>query len=216
MKTLFSKHKWMQLVYGALLIAAGVVVIVIALNQQDQISQWLSIVVSIALFIYAAALMFTGIFSLKKKVFDLAFIYSVVFIAIGVVLLVKPMMIGEFITIFVATLLCAGGVVEIGEATAMVFFKRPLFFIIAFYVLGAALIALGVLCFSFQNDVQKIIYIASGAILALAGAIELALGIYSLFKHKEDEKEEDDEKEEEEKKEAPKEIEDKKSDGVDA
>ena len=221
MKTLFAKHKWMQLVYGGLLIAAGIVIIVIALNQEQEISKILSIVLAIALFIYAAALLFTGVFSLKKKYFDLAFVYSVVFIAIGVTLLINPTMIGQFITIFIATMLCAAGVIEIGEATAMVFFKRPIFFIIAFYLLGATLITLGVLCFSFQDNVQKIIYVASGVILALVGLIELALGVYSLIKHK-DYKDDEDDKDvidapvEEKAPEAPKEVGDKKGDETDA
>lgn len=222
MKTLFAKHKWMQLVYGGLLIAAGIVIIVIALNQEQEISKILSIVLAIALFIYAAALLFTGVFSLKKKYFDLAFIYSVVFIAIGVTLLVNPTMIGQFITIFIATMLCAAGVIEIGEATAMVFFKRPIFFIVAFYLLGAILITLGVLCFSFQDNVQKIIYVASGGILALAGVVELILGVYSFFIRKEVKLEDEDDKDvidapvEEKAPEAPKEVEDKKGDGADA
>ena len=201
MKTLFSKHKWMQLVYGALLLGAGILIIVIANNNPNDFSKWLSIVLSIALFIYASALLFSGVFSLKKKLFDISFVYAVIFVAIGVTLLVNPTMIGQFVTIFIATLLCGSGLVEMGEATAMVFFKRHKFFIVLFYILGAALIALGVLAFVFQNDAQKVMYVASGAILAGVGVVELILGVVSLFKNrkeKKDDKEVEDKKEKDE------------------
>ncbi|MCR4880277.1 MAG: DUF308 domain-containing protein [Bacilli bacterium] len=181
MKTLFAKHKWMQLIYGALLLAAGILVIVFAINDKDNISKWLSIITSISLFIYAAALLFTGVFSLKEKLFDLAFIYSVVFIAVGVVLLCNQEMIGKFITIFVATLITAMGVVEIGEATSMVFFKRPVFFIVLFYILGAAFIALGVLAFCFQEQVEQIVYVGIGILLCLTAVLELILGFHGLI-----------------------------------
>lgn len=190
MKTLFSQHKWMQIIYGLILITSGILVIVISLNSKESVSQWLSIVVAISLFIYAAALMFTGIFSLKKSFFDLAFIYAVLFVAIGVTLIARPLVLGSFLTIFIATALCAAGVVEMGEATAMVFFKRPAFFIVLFYVIGTVLIALGVLAFSFQEQVETIMYVAAGAILALAGASQLILGIVSLFRHETEDAEE--------------------------
>jgi len=181
MKTLFAKHKWMQLIYGALLLTAGILVIVFAINDKDNISKWLSIVVAIALFIYSAALMFSGVFSLKKKLFDIAFIYTVFFVSMGVVLVANPEVLGTFIVIFVATMLTAIGVVEIGEATAMIFFKRPVFFIVVFYILGAAFITLGVLSFSFQENVEQIVYVGIGILLCLAALVEIVLGIVGLF-----------------------------------
>lgn len=227
MKTLFSKHKWMQLIYGLLLATAGILIIVFAINDKDNISKWLSIVVAIALFIYAAALLFSGVFSLKKKLFDIAFLYSVFCVAMGVVLLCNTEMIGKFITIFVATLLCGMGVVEIGEATAMIFFKRPVVFIVIFYILGAAFITLGVLSFSFQENVEQIIYIAVGGILILSALVEITLGTISLFKHQEIEADNNEEivdaevsdvpetKEEEKKEEAPVELVNNKDDSND-
>ena len=190
MKTLFSKHKWMQLVYGGLLLVAGILVIVIALNNPKDISVWLSIVVAVALFIYAAALMFSGIFSLKDKYFDVVFLYAVAFVAIGVTLLFKTDVIGSFITVFIASLLCAAGLVEIGQASAMIYFKKPKFFIALFFILGAAFITLGVLAFCFQNNVQQIVYVASGVILVIAALAELAIGTHSIFKDRKNKKNE--------------------------
>lgn len=181
MKTLFAKYKWMQLIYGLLLAVAGVLVIVAAVNDKERVSTWLSIIIAIGLFIYSAALLFTGIFSLKKKYFDITFVYAVLFVSIGVCLLCNQQMIGSFITIFVATLLTAIGVVEIGEATSMIFFKRPVFFVVLFYILGAAFIALGVLAFCFQTEVQQIVYVGLGILLCLTAILEIVLGVHGLI-----------------------------------
>ena len=221
MKTLFAKYKWMQLIYGLLLAVAGILVIVAAVNDKERVSTWLSIICAIGLFIYSAALLFTGVFSLKKKYFDITFIYAVLFVSIGVCLLCNQQMIGSFITIFVATLLCAMGVVEIGEATAMIFFKRPVFFVVLFYILGAAFITLGVLAFCFQTEVQQIVYVGLGILLCLTALLELVLGVHGLIiaaklskleKNDVVDAEVTDLKEEDKKEEEPAQIEEKKED----
>ena len=190
MKTLFMKHKWMQLVYGILLAVAGVLLIVFAINDQKNVATWLSVIAAITLFIYALALLFTGIFSLKDRYFDLAFIYAVVFIAIGVVLLCNTEIISQFITVFVATLLCGLGAVEVGEATAMVFFKRPKPFIVIFYLLGAIFITLGVLAFAFKNQVEQIIYVSVGILICITAVLEMILGVRGIFTASKEAKEE--------------------------
>lgn len=225
MKTLFAKYKWMQLIYGLLLAVAGVLIIVAAVNDKEQVSKWLSIIVAISLFIYAAALLFTGVFSLKKKYFDITFVYAVLFVSVGVCLLCNQEMIGSFITIFVATLLTAIGVVEIGEATSMIFFKRPVFFVVLFYLLGAAFITLGVLAYCFQEEVQQIVYVGIGILMCLTAVLELALGVHGLFLALKMSKQEkanvvdaevadlpSDDSEEEKKEEEPQQIEEKKDD----
>ena len=179
MKTLFAKYKWMQLIYGLLLLVAGVLIIVAAIKDKTQVSEWLSVIVAVGLFIYSAALLFTGVFSLKKKYFDITFIYAVLFVSVGVCLLCNRDLIDSFITIFVATLITAMGVVEIGEATSMIFFKRPVFFVVLFYILGAALITLGVLAFCFK--VSQIIYVGVGVIMCLTALLQIGLGIHGLF-----------------------------------
>lgn len=215
----------MQLIYGLLLAVAGVLIIVAAVNDKEQVSKWLSIIVAISLFIYAAALLFTGVFSLKKKYFDITFVYAVLFVSVGVCLLCNQEMIGSFITIFVATLLTAIGVVEIGEATSMIFFKRPVFFVVLFYLLGAAFITLGVLAYCFQEEVQQIVYVGIGILMCLTAVLELALGVHGLFLALKMSKQEkanvvdaevadlpSDDSEEEKKEEEPQQIEEKKDD----
>ena len=181
MKTLFEKHKWMQLIYGVLLLAAGIVTIIFAVNDKENVAKTISVVAAIGLFIYSAALLFSGVFSLKKKLFDIAFVFAVIFVSIGVCLVSNPTIIRDFILIFVSTMLLAIGVVEIGEATAMIFFKRPVVFIVVFYLLGAAFITFGVLSIVYKEDVEQIVYVCIGILLCLAAALEIVLGARGLI-----------------------------------
>jgi len=187
MKTLYEKHKWMQIVFGGLFLAAGIAMIIISLNEnndQQTIAKWLSIVYAISLFLFGATCIFSGVFSLKNKFFDPAFIYGDLAIAIGVVLCVHSTMINDFIVVFVGTLLTTIGVVFLGEAVAMIFFKRPKVSIALFFLLGAAFLTLGILSYVFQTEALTVIYVGVGAIMCLIGFIQIVFGIVSTIKAK--------------------------------
>ena len=187
MKTLYSKHKWMQIVFGGLFLAAGIAMIVIALNEsndQETIAKWLSIVYAVSLFLFGATCIFSGVFSLKNKFFDPAFIYGDLAIAIGVVLCVKTTMINDFIVIFIGTLLTTIGVVFLGEAVAMIFFKRPKVSIAAFFILGAAFLTLGILSYVWQKEALNVIYVGVGGLMCLIGLIQVIFGIVATIKAK--------------------------------
>ena len=184
MKTLYSRHKWMQIVFGALFLLAGVAIIVISLNWKDYIDKALSVVLAISLFIFGASCIFSGVFSLKNRYFDPAFIYGDLAIALGVVLCVHNTMIKDLIVLFVGTILTTIGVVFLGEAVAMIFFKRPKPSIVLFFILGAAFLTLGVLSYVFQAEALIIIYVATGALMILTGVIQIAFGIVATVKAK--------------------------------
>ena len=185
MKTLYSRHKWMQIVFGALFLAAGILMIVIALNEnndQQTIAKWLSIVYAVSLFLFGATCIFSGVFSLKKKYFDPAFIYGDLAIALGVVLCVHNTMINDFIVVFVGTLITTIGVVFLGEAVAMIFFKRPKPSIVVFFLLGAAFLTLGILSYVWQKEALNVIYVGVGGILCLVGVIQMVFGVVATIK----------------------------------
>ena len=182
MKTLYEKHKWMQIVFGGLFLAAGILVIVFSLNWPENIAKALSVILAISLFLFGASCIFSGVFALKNKYFDPAFIYVDLAIAIVVVLCVHNLMIGDFIVLFAGTILVTIGVVFLGEAVAMIFFKRPKPSIVAFFLLGALFLALGVLSYVYNGEAQTIIYIATGAIMALVGFVQIIFGIVATIK----------------------------------
>ena len=192
MNTLFGKHKWLQIIYGALLLAAAIIITILAFTQKEEVSKWLSVILAIGLFIFASCAIFAGIFTLQKGIFSTLFIYGIVAIALDVVLCAKTDLIETFLVIFVGALLLAIGAVECGEAAAMIYFKRGIFKIALFFAIGAAFITLGVLALVFQTKTTEIIYVALGIIIALLGIFETIMGIRYTIQMKKAQKEIDD------------------------
>ena len=184
MKTLYARHKWMQIVFGALFLLAGIAVIVIEYNWPDYTDRSLSVVLAVALFIFAAACIFSGVFSLKNKYFDPAFIYGDLAVALGVVLCVKNTMITEILVIFIGTILTTIGVVFLGEAVSMIFFKRPKPSIVLFFLLGALFLTLGILSYVFQQEALQIMFYGTGAVMCLVGVVQMVFGTVATIKAK--------------------------------
>lgn len=212
MNTLFAKHKWLQIIYGGLFLVAGAMIIIVALTQEntETLSTWLSIICAIGLFIFGACSIMAGVFLLEKKYFTSLFVYGALSIAIGVVLCINLDFMIQILVVFIGVLLLVLGVVECGEAAAMIFFKKSKFFIAMFFIFGAILITCGVLVLVFQNNeiLKKIIYVGAGGILALIGLLEVFVGLKSIVSAKKADKEVDDlvretEQKPEEKKEEP-------------
>ena len=196
MNALFAKHKWLQIIYGALFLIAGAFIIIIALVSKDtnDLSTWLSIICAIGLFIFGGCSIMAGIFSLEKRYFSALFIYGALSIAIGVVLCTKLDFVIQVIVVFIGVLFITLGAVECGEAAAMIYFKRSKFFIALFFIFAAILITAGVLVLVFQEKelLKKIVYVGAGGILVLIGLIETFRGIRSITLAKKADKEVDD------------------------
>ena len=197
MNALFLKHKWLQIVYGALLLVAGILIIVMSINQPESITIWISVIFAIGLFIFGACSIMAGVFTLEKKFFNSLFIVGSLSIAFGVVLCTLAAgkdtdLMGNLIKVFFSVMLLAMGAVECGEAAAMIYFKRSKFAIAIFFVLGALFIAAGVLTLIFWDNIIKVVYAILGGLIALLGLFEMVVGVISFIGAKKAEKEVDD------------------------
>ena len=197
MNALFLKHKWLQIIYGALLLVAGILIIVMSINQPESITIWISVIFAIGLFIFGACSIMAGVFTLEKKFFNSLFIVGSLSIAFGVVLCTLAAgkdtdLMGNLIKVFFSVMLLAMGAVECGEAAAMIYFKRSKFAIAIFFVLGAIFIAAGVLTLIFWDNIIKVVYAILGGLIALLGLFEMVVGVISFIGAKKAEKEVDD------------------------
>ena len=197
MNTLFLKHKWLQIIYGALLLVAGILIIVMSINQPESITIWISVIFAIGLFIFGACSIMAGVFTLEKKFFNSLFIVGSLSIAFGVVLCTLAAgkdtdLMGNLIKVFFSVMLLAMGAVECGEAAAMIYFKRSKFAIAIFFVLGALFITAGVLTLIFWDNIIKVVYAILGGLIALLGLFEMVVGVISFIGAKKAEKEVDD------------------------
>lgn len=197
MNALFLKHKWLQIIYGALLLVAGILIIVMSINQPESITIWISVIFAIGLFIFGACSIMAGVFTLEKKFFNSLFIVGSLSIAFGVVLCTLAAgkdtdLMGNLIKVFFSVMLLAMGAVECGEAAAMIYFKRSKFAIAIFFVLGALFITAGVLTLIFWDNIIKVVYAILGGLIALLGLFEMVVGVISFIGAKKAEKEVDD------------------------
>lgn len=197
MNALFLKHKWLQIIYGALLLVAGILIIVMSINQPESITIWISVIFAIGLFIFGACSIMAGVFTLEKKFFNSLFIVGSLSIAFGVVLCTLAAgkdtdLMGNLIKVFFSVMLLAMGAVECGEAAAMIYFKRSKFAIAIFFVLGSLFIAAGVLTLIFWDNIIKVVYAILGGLIALLGLFEMVVGVISFIGAKKAEKEVDD------------------------
>ena len=182
MKTLFSKHRWMQIVFGGLFIVAGALLTIIALAALKEDSNlkpdvWLSVVLASVAFIFGLVAIVSGIFSLEEKKFSSLFPLGAISIALGVVLVYKPSLIGEYAMILIGAFILAFAAITVAEAVAMIFFKAKKFWIVFFFVIGALLVVGGVMSIVFAADIKAFIYVGLGIAMAAFGIVEIISGI---------------------------------------
>ena len=182
MKTLFSKHPWMQIIFGASFLVAGILLIILSVNSingniDTNLDVWLSVVLAIVFFVFGASIIMDGIFSLHEKYFNLLFVLGAVSIAFGVVLCYKSEMIGEFVMALLGSFVLAFAVIELGSAVAMIFFKKPKFFIALFFILGTILMTGGVLIIVFQDDLKQYVYTVFGGAFVLIAMFQIVFGV---------------------------------------
>lgn len=181
METVFTRHKWMQLIYGILLLVAGVLITIFAIIDKDNVAKTLSVILAIGFFILGACFIFSGILSLRTRLFDSIMVVGAFSIAIGVILCVQSeSLLKDIIVIFVGALLLAGGAVYIGKASAGLVFKIKKGYVVLFFVLAAILITLGILALCYQSTAVQVIYIILGIVIALGGILEIVLGAKAL------------------------------------
>jgi len=191
MKALFMKHKWMEIVYGALLVVAGILAVLVVLNNEnEEISKWLSIVLAVTLFTYSITVLLTGFLTMNKRIFDITFLYAVAFIAVGVCLLIKTDLLGQFLLVFLATCLIGMAVVLVLQGVVVIVLKLKdgLLAPILIFILAAILLTGGILSFVFEQDVTRGVYMGLGGLIILLGVIEMIKGIILITRKEDKEK----------------------------
>ena len=172
MKKIFERFKWLQLLFGFVLIALGVLTIVIALNVKDNYENTIFIIWASVLFFIAAMIVIFDIIAFNDKAEFGALVAAGISIGVGIFVLGNK----EFISHVVKTLLpyiivSIGGVLllkTIVLAVRRVPFKQWLLP----FVLSVIFVAAGVV-FICVKDLSNIIYIALGILFIVLGALEI-------------------------------------------
>ncbi len=196
-KKKFLQNTWFNIILGILLVVAGIIVIVISINNPENISQFIAIVMACALFLMGAIALGMSLVLYHGVKIHAAVIYGSALIGAGVVLILLRNEIIVQIVNFVAVFLISFGAAELVNAIIMTAQKKlnnikPIW-IVLFYLLAAATIALGtvVLVFNLNNtaDFQKVLYVIVGVCIIVSGLLEVVAECLKVrAKHKEEDK----------------------------
>lgn len=178
MNSLFTKHRWMQVVWGILLFVAGAITIIFAVNGENtDVSLVLSIAVAIILFAYGLVILFSSFLELKDGFFKYELIIGGFVIAIGIVFCLNTEVLKDIIVNTVAISLLVFGVI-FGVRVALAFIgKKRVWWVWLAIVLATLFIAAGILCLIFADKVVNICYFVLGGILIIVGIIELYITV---------------------------------------
>lgn len=179
MNSLFTKHRWMQVVWGILLFVAGAITIIFAINgdENTDVSLVLSIAVAIVLFAYGLVILFSSFLELKDGFFKYELIIGGFIIAIGIVFCLNTDVLKSIIVNTVAISLLVFGVIFGIRAALALIKKKRVWWIWFAVVLATLFIAAGILCLIFKEDLVNVCYFALGGILIIVGVIELYITV---------------------------------------
>ena len=182
MKNLIRRFKWIGILFGVLLMIAGVLVIVFTLVNIKDVNLALSIVVATLLFIIGAVYITAGVMQPLSNYFDPGYILGAVAIAIGVVCLIEQQIVPRLLVYVIAITLIALGVVYLIRGILLAINKmRGTEIALAILIAVIALTA-GILCLCFQNKILTVIYVIGGALLIAGGILMI---VYTVRKRKE-------------------------------
>ncbi len=174
MKKLTEKFSWLQLIFGLVLVALGVLTIILAANGEEgsDFDKTICIVWAVVLFVIAALIIAFDIIGFTDKADFGSLLISGLFIGVGIFVIANQEIIRKVIaTLLPYILISIGGVLLL--KTIILAIKRINFkaWILPF-ILGVAFVASGVV-FLCVSDMLKVIYIVIGVLFIVLGAVEM-------------------------------------------
>ena len=182
MKTL-KEQKWMIIVYGIVLFAVGLIDLVLSIVDLGSAIRVVSYSIACGLFVIGMLHIITSLVKETKTFFKGALVLGSIAIALGVVFIVEPDVLGVYLIYFAAAFVLAMSVIfAIKAALAIKYkYKNWIFWYILFAVIGitASILAL---VYGKSATVAQIIYISMGALAAVSGIALIIYGIKAINK----------------------------------
>ncbi|MCR5506098.1 MAG: DUF308 domain-containing protein [Bacilli bacterium] len=173
MKSIFKRFNWMQLVFGILLVAVGVITIILAIVNRGAISKTLSIVFAIFFFIFGGIAIIMSLVSDTKIFMTGALVYGSVLIAVGIILLIQPGLISSMFVTLIAVFLIAFGSVALVKGVVCIVYKMKWYWIAALFLIAAVGITLGILSFCYKDIAFAATFIGAGVGIIILGVLEI-------------------------------------------
>ena len=173
MRKLTEKYSWLQLVFGLVLVALGVLTIILAVKvEKADFDKTICIVWGIVLFLIAALIITFEIIGFTEKADFGGLLVSGLFIGIGIFILAKQDIIRDIIaTLLPYILISIGGVLLL--KTIILAVKRINFKVwLLQFILGVIFVAVGIV-FAVVEEALNVIYVVIGVLFIVLGALEI-------------------------------------------
>ena len=187
MKSLFEKYKWLRIVLGIVLVAAGIVTIIVSFTNPNEVYKITSITLGICCFIYAALIIATSLIKHTRTPFPVELLIGAIFISIGVTLCIPDLFsyLTHYVIYLVSISLIVLGSVSLIKSIIIICYKDPVFNWLITLIFGLIALPGGIilLCLK-QSEVIQIIYVVVGAMIVILGIFEIVLGFIEISKNK--------------------------------
>ncbi len=183
MKT-FKEQKWMIIVYGVILFAIGLVDLILSIVDLGSAIKVVSYCIAGGLFVIGLLHIVANLIKDTKSFFKGALALGCIAIALGVVFIVYPLMLGNFFIIFCAAFVIAISAIFLVKGFIGIKFKYKKSWIFLYFLLATIGITLSILAFVYEGSstVTQIVYITMGAIAIVVGVTAMVYGIKLLNK----------------------------------
>ena len=178
MKT-FKEQKWMIIVYGIILFAVGLVDLILSIVDLGSAIKIVSYCIAGGLFVIGLLHIVANLIKDTRSFFRGALALGCIAIALGVVFVAYPLMLGDFFIYFSAAFVIAISVVFLAKGIIGIRFKYKKSWIFLYFLLAAIGITLSILAFVYEGHatLKQIVYISMGAIAVAAGVTAIVYGI---------------------------------------
>ena len=182
MRKLTEKYKWLQLVFGLVLLTLGVLTIILAVKVEDDYAKTICIVWGVVLFLVAALIITFDFIGFRDNPEFGGLIIAGVLIGFGVFVLAKRVFIREVInSLLPYVLISVGGVLLL--KTIFLAVKRVNFKVwVLPFILSVIFLSAGII-FICVDEATRAIYVVVGVLFIVLGALEM-VGFVTYFANK--------------------------------
>ena len=183
MKT-FKEQKWMIIVYGVILFAVGLVDLILSIVDLGSAIKVVSYCIAGGLFTIGFLHIVANLIKDTKSFFRGALALGCIAIALGVVFIAYPLMLGDFFIYFSAAFVIAISAVFLTKGIIGIKFKYKKSWIFLYFLLSVVGITLSILAFVYEGHatVTRVVYITMGALAIVVGVAAIVYGIKVLNK----------------------------------
>lgn len=177
--TLKTKGKWMNVIYGVVIVLVGVLALIFAIKDPGVVDNVLSISIAVALFVIGIVHIATALIAHTSDFFTISLITGCVFIAFGVILCINRALIGEFIVYLLGAFCLALGVISTIKFILFIVYKQKVIWIAFYIILTLLMFGVGIFLFVYRDENQgkQILYGCISSLIILGGLFEIGLGL---------------------------------------